>query len=107
MVPGGAGPPIMPTLGLSSFMHPAQRRRVARLSDRGCVLMVGVGLGAAIGFAFGSQNASRPDVAEASQPAQAVHQAVTAAPAPTAMPKLAAVAAKPAPFVPAAPATPF
>jgi hypothetical protein len=109
----------MPTLGLSSFMHPAggpaslspraaqRRRRAARLSDRGCVLMVGVGLGAAIGFAFGSQNASRPDVAETPQPAPAVRQAVTAAPTQTAMPKLAAIAAKPAPFVPAAPATPF
>jgi hypothetical protein len=108
----------MPTLGLSSFMHSAggpaslspraaqRRRRAARLSDRGCVLMVGVGLGAAIGFAFGSQNASRPDVAEAPQPAPAVRQAVAAAPTPAALPKLAATA-KPAPFVPAAPATPF
>ena len=110
----------MATLGFSNLVHPTggprqvdpsasaaqRRRRAARLSDRGCVLMVGVGLGVAIGFAFGSQNASRPDVAEPPAPAPAVRQAVTVAPRPAPTPKLAS-SVRPAPYVPAAPATPF
>ncbi|HEY4029337.1 MAG TPA: DUF459 domain-containing protein [Caulobacteraceae bacterium] len=87
------------------------RRRAARLSDRGCVLMVGVGLGAAIGFAFGSQTASAPDQAAAPAPAakprQAAAPAATSAPTATAKPALHPARPGPLPLVVARPATRF
>ena len=83
-----------------------RRRRAARLSDRGCVLMVGVGLGAAIGYAFGSQTASTPDQAAARAPAAAAHK--TAAPARTATAPVApAVRSEPAPVVVTRSTTPY
>ena len=110
----------MASIGASSSIHPADngrrasadlRRRLGLLSDRGCVLMVGVSLGAAIGYAFGSQGAARPDAAEPVAAAQsAPPRSVPAAPAktvtPAATPKLMAKA-EPAPAIPVRPATPF
>jgi hypothetical protein len=99
----------MASLDLSSNMHPGGdsrrassglRRRLGLLSDRGCVLMVGVGLGAAIGYAFASQNTSQPDAAE-SAPA-----AVQSAPAHTIPATPARTTAKATP-APAMPVTPF
>jgi hypothetical protein len=92
----------MATLGLSSNMHPGDRglrRRLSLLSDRSCVLMVGVSLGAAIGYAFASHSASQPD---ATQPAAATAQAGPAHPVST-TPAKAVAKTDPAPALPMTP----
>jgi hypothetical protein len=65
------------------------RGMVAKLTDRTFVLMLGVGLGVAIGYAFGSQGQPRrPASAAAAQPAE---QAAAPVPAP-ALPRTVAAA---------------